>query len=233
MAFGDQNARRVPQTDWLPDDAASGQPLFSLFNKLAMSAAKGDSGFAVQMLGAHPGCGVSTVAGGLAEFASLNVDGPVAMIDADPLKHSQFRRVGIDVTASLQDVQQGRASLESAIHRTHRPNLSLMSLTPPVDDPKTYSGRTLPIAALSEIIAMLRRRFQWVVVDSGPARDVAFSLVLSRFMSGTVVVVESEKSRVPVVHELVHQIRANGGTSLGVVINKRRIHISDFLYRFL
>lgn len=233
MVFGTQNARLKPQTDWLPDDAAAGQPLFSLFNKLAMSAGNGKGGFAVQILGTHPGCGVSTIAGGLAEFAALNVDGPIAMVDADPLNLSQFQRVGIDVTVSLQDVQQGGASLDAAIHRMHRGNLSLMALSPPAGDRKAYSGRTLSIAALGEIVEMLRRRFQWVVVDSGPARDVAFSLVLSRFMSGTVVVVESEKSRVPVVHELVHQIRANGGTPLGVVINKRRIHISDFVYRFL
>lgn len=232
MLFGNHKAPAAPQADWLPEDAGAGQPLFSLFNKLAMLR-KDDPSFAVQVLGPHPGCGVSTISGGLAEFTALNVDAPVALIDADPLKMSQFQRVGMDVGASLQDVQQGKASLDAAMHRMHRSNLSLMALTPPVVDRKGYSGRTLSISALSEIVALLRRRFQWIIVDSGPARDVAFSLVLSRFMSGTVVVAESEKTRVPVIHELVHQVYANGGTSLGIVINKRKIHISDFLYRFL
>jgi polysaccharide biosynthesis transport protein len=233
MGLGKNKGSLDPGADWLPGDAVSGQPLFSLFNKLAMAGRKDEAGFAVQILGPNSGCGVSTIAGGLAEFAALNIDGPVALIDADPLKQSQFQRVGAKYVASLQDVQQGRATLAAAGHRMLRSNLTLFALTPPVEDRKGYTGRTLSISALSEIIALLRKNFQWIIVDSGPVRDIAFSLVLARFMSGTVVVAESEKTRMPVVHQLVHQIYANGGTSLGIVINKRKKHIADFLYRFL
>lgn len=214
-------------------DAVSGQPLFSLFNKLAMTPRRRDGGFALQILGPRAGCGVSSVAGALAEFAALNIDGKVALVDADPFNMAQFRRLGAAFRHSLQDVQHGKAALEDAAHPTPVANLSLLSLTAPIVYRNGRTPWTLSISAMSEIADLLRSRYQWVIVDSAPARDLVFAHVLSRFMDGTVMVVESEKTRLPVAQQLVHQIRTNGGTPLGVVINKRQMPISDFLYRFL
>jgi Mrp family chromosome partitioning ATPase len=233
MGFRNLKSAPADDVDVLPRDAVSGQPLFSLFNKLAMAPRKGEGGFAVQILGPHSGCGVSSIAGRLAEFSAVNVDGPVALVDADPLKMTQFRRTGTDFVSSLQEVQQGKVGLDAAIHRGPAANLSLLALTSPVADRDGFVGRSLSISALGDIVAILRKRFSWIVVDSGPARDLAFAHVLSRFVDGTVVVAESERTRLPVVHQLIHQIYANGGSALGVVINKRRMLISDFLYRFL
>lgn len=223
----------VGDPDLAATSAITGQPLFSLFNKLAMMPRESDGGFVVQLLGSRSGCGVSSIAAALAEFAALNIDGKVALVDADPFKLAQFRRQGIGCTVSLQDVQQGRASLEEAARPTALANLSVLALTGPIVYNNGKTPWTLSISAMSEIVATLRRQFQWVIVDSAPAHDLAFAHVLARFMDGTVVVVESEKTRLPVAQQLIHQLRTNGGTPLGLVINKRQMLISDFLYRFL
>lgn len=235
MAFWNRKSsdHKAPVSAPPTGEVIAGQPLFGLFNKLAMTPRTRDGGFVVQILGPRTGCGVSSIAAALAEFAALNIDGPVALVDADPFRLTQFQRFGANFTASLQDVQQGKVGLEAAARPTAVANLSLLALTAPLDNHNGHAAWTLSISAMNSVVAALRQHYQWVVVDSASARDLAFAHVLSRFMDGTVVVVESEKTRLPVAQQLIHQLRANGGTPLGLVINKRQMLISDFLYRFL
>jgi Mrp family chromosome partitioning ATPase len=210
-----------------------GQPLFGLFNKLALSKPAGNEAFVVQILGARPKVGATSIARALAEFAALNVDGPVALVDADPFELSQFRLSGTVPAGSLQDVQNGRLALNDVRAATGFDNLSLLALA----DMRPAAGRsvtwTLSIGALQGIVASLRSNYAWVIVDSAPVQESAFTNVVARFADGTVVVAESEKTRVPVAQRIVQQVRDNGGTPLGLVINKRKLLISDFLYRFL
>lgn len=209
-----------------------GQPLFGLFNKLALSKPDREGAFIVQVLGARPKVGASSIARALAEFAALNVEGSVALVDADPFALAQFQLSGKRPAGSLQDVQSGRLSLEEARATTSFDNLSLLALA----DMQSAADRpawTLSIGALQDIVAQLRSRYAWVIVDSAPSQEVAFTNIVSRFVDGTVVVVESERTRIPVAQRIIQQVRENGGTPLGLVINKRKLLISDFLYRFL
>lgn len=209
-----------------------GQPLFGLFNKLALSKPAAEGAFVVQILGARPKVGATSIARALAEFAALNVEGPVALLDADPFQLQQFRLFDKHPSGSLQDVQSGRRQLDEVTVATGFNNLSLLALS----DMRSAGGArtwTLSIGALQEIVTLLRSRYAWVIVDSAPTQSVAFTNVVARFVDGTVVVVESEKTRIPVAQRIVQQVRENGGTPLGLVINKRKLLISNFLYRFL
>lgn len=210
------------------EPAIGGQPLFSLFNKLAMMP-HGADGYAIQIIGARAGVGASTIAFALAEFAALNVDGAVLLVDADPFDRAQVRLSGTDLPKSLTDVQSGQIALEEAVRPTAQPGLSLAALTAPM---AKSAASSLSINAMDEIVATLRGHFRWIIFDSAPPYELAFSHVLSRFVDGTVIVVESEKTRLPVVQQLIYQVRANGGTPLGLVINKRQLLISKSLYKF-
>lgn len=210
-----------------------GQPLFGLFNKLALSKPDRDGAFIVQILGARPKVGASSIARALAEFAALNVEGSVALVDADPFALAQFQSSGKRPTGSLQDVQNGRLTLDEARASTGFDNLSLLALANMQSSTDRPAAWTLSIGGLQDIVAQLRSRYAWVIVDSAPSQEVAFTNIVSRFVDGTVVVVESERTRIPVAQRIIQQVRENGGTPLGLVINKRKLLISDFLYRFL
>ncbi|MBB6253669.1 hypothetical protein [Nitrospirillum iridis] len=227
-------SRKQEPVDMTVDRAAiAGQPLFSLFNKLAMMP-HGPEGYAIQIIGARPGAGASTIARALAEFAAVNVDGPVLLVDADPFDREQVRLSEIPLPNSLHDAQQGLVSLDDALRPLGTADLMLAALTQPIarraDGNVTWS---LSISAMGEIVGQLRQRFRWIIFDSAPPQNLAFAHVLSRFVNGTVIVVEAERTRLPVVQQLIHQIRANGGKPVGLVINKRRLLISEFIYRFL
>lgn len=79
----------------------------------------------------------------------------------------------------------------------------------------------------------LRDRFDSVVLDL-PATSVSrVGLVCATQCDGVVVVIEAEKTRAPVVENLIASLRAVGATLLGTVLNRRRYYLPERIYRWL
>jgi Mrp family chromosome partitioning ATPase len=79
----------------------------------------------------------------------------------------------------------------------------------------------------------LRQRFDLILIDSPPATTSPDGLALSSKVDGIVLVVEAEKTRWPVAESTKNRILSSGGKILGIVLNKRRYHIPDFVYKRL
>ena len=219
-------------TDETAAAAIAGDSLVGLFNKLAALPAKNGT-LAVQLLGAGHGTGVSTIARCLAEFAAINLGAPVLLVDANPGLPDQANDFALQPAVSLEIAYREGIEFGNAITAAKIPHLSYARLSDIASLESLDSAWTIPFPAIEAILAHLRAHFHWIVFDSAPPASLAFSYVLSRFMDGTVLVVEAEKTRVPVGRELVRQIRANGGNPIGVVINKRRFIIPNYIYRYL
>ena len=85
----------------------------------------------------------------------------------------------------------------------------------------------------TDLWACLREQFDVVVLDM-PSSDVsraAFNVAVAA--DGVVVVVEAERARAPVVHDLIERLRAVRGNVMGTVLNKRRYHLPQRLYQWL
>ena len=54
-----------------------------------------------------------------------------------------------------------------------------------------------------------------------------------RKVDGVVIVVEADKTRWPVVQSVREKIVQHGGRLLGMVLNKRRYYIPEFIYKRL
>jgi Mrp family chromosome partitioning ATPase len=79
----------------------------------------------------------------------------------------------------------------------------------------------------------LRERFAMVVIDTPGGVGTSAALALAPHASGVVLVVEAERTRRPVVEHALRRIADAGGRTLGVVLNRRRLHIPAWLYRRL
>jgi protein-tyrosine kinase len=58
-------------------------------------------------------------------------------------------------------------------------------------------------------------------------------IAIARRVDGVVLVLEAEKTRGPVAENLKERIQKNGGNLLGIIFNKRRHYIPEFLYKRL
>lgn len=81
--------------------------------------------------------------------------------------------------------------------------------------------------------AALNQQYKLVIVDSPPLASSFDGLVSSRYVDSTLVVISAEKTRRPVAKNLCDRIVDSGGHVAGVILNKRRMHIPQFMYKYL
>ena len=74
-------------------------------------------------------------------------------------------------------------------------------------------------------------KVDFIVIDSESAAISSQGITISAIVDGVVLVVEAENTRWQVVDNLKHNIMKNKGNILGIVFNKRRFYIPDFIYR--
>jgi Mrp family chromosome partitioning ATPase len=84
-----------------------------------------------------------------------------------------------------------------------------------------------------EILNALRSRFDLVLLDAPSIATAPTAELLAGSVDGVVLVVEAGRTRWQVVRNAIEQIEAQKGVVLGVVLNKVRHYIPDFIYRKL
>lgn len=179
--------------------------------------------------GVTAGCGASTVAAYFAETLASDARSTVLLIDAN-LRSRTGRPMG-----------DGAEELETSFAAIIAGDKGLLI---PMPDPGTLyvlpSGPPLPRPSLlfqnvafEEFLQLARERFDYIVFDAPPLQGHPESLVLSRWADAVVLVVESEKTRKGRALWAKQQVEAAGGNLLGVVLNKRRFHIPEWIYRML
>jgi Mrp family chromosome partitioning ATPase len=102
--------------------------------------------------------------------------------------------------------------------RTH-----LMRMTKQDEEPET---------GLNSVDA-LRVSFDNILIDCGSLHESADAAVLASSVDGVVIVVEAGRSRREQIINAQRTIEQAGGKFLGFVLNKRRYHVPDWLYRRL
>ena len=86
---------------------------------------------------------------------------------------------------------------------------------------------------MPEFLDRLRDTFDLVVIASPPASDAPMGVLLSRFVDGNILVLESGCTRAPTAMELRNSLSASGGVVIGAVLTRYRSPIPRFLRRWL
>ena len=79
----------------------------------------------------------------------------------------------------------------------------------------------------------LKKNFSLIIVPTPGIISNPVSAILSRSYDGIVFVIEAERTRAPVAKQALHSLDATGQKVLGVVLNKQRHYIPDWLYKKL
>jgi len=83
------------------------------------------------------------------------------------------------------------------------------------------------------LLTSFRTRFDLILMDSPSLGESSSAVRLSSASDGVVLVVEAGKTRWQVIRNQVREIQVNRGTVLGVVLNKRKYPIPEFIYKRL
>jgi protein-tyrosine kinase len=181
----------------------------------------------IMLSGSAPGEGTTEITIGLGLALASAMGRKTAIIDSN-LRHPDLHARFGTSEVGLGEYLNREVALDKALANTIVPNMYIMP-----------AGRSLEsLAAVSKeqitsFIADLREKFEYVLIDAAPVGTYPDWAVLCDKVDSVILVVKHGATRREVVKRTKDIITRAGGKILGVVLNRRRFPIPDFLYRRL
>jgi Mrp family chromosome partitioning ATPase len=89
------------------------------------------------------------------------------------------------------------------------------------------------VETVRAMVSTVSAGFELVILDLPPVSESVVGPALAKAVDGVVLVVEAERTRSQSVRATHKTLQMYGGNVLGVVLNKRRFHIPEVVYRRL
>ena len=187
-----------------------------------------DAPGATALVGCHAGEGVSTAAALLGRQLAQLGEGRVLLVDANSVGPCQHLKFGARLSPGLADFGSNGRPVLSCIQSSEVENLDILTAG--------NGGQDLSsnvIKAFSEALAAIRREYSFIICDLPPVREHSPAMRIAALMDGVVLVVEAEKTRWEVANKVREALVQADSNVLGVILNKRRFHIPEWLYKTL
>jgi len=185
-------------------------------------------GRAVQFIASRPGEGTSVLSREFAKVLVRKLEMSVLLVDADP-QGTQLAYFDITPECGWHGTVFEGKPVKGALKQVGNSKLYVTQMTMPGDS----VTRIVHAPEIENILEDLKRQFDFIVIDTPPAITSSDGLALSHKVDGVVVVVEAESTRWQIVKHTKENIEIRGGNVLGVLFNKRRHYIPQFIYNRL
>ena len=206
-----------------------------------LTVAKGGRG--IMFMSAHSGEGTSSVAASFALMAADKCRRAAWLVDLDLHENPQyeaFKRgdiAGLGKPSRPYDASLGTRPFYDIIEarrgerRGGEENAKLLAahqikgtrlLVTRFRNEQVAHGGKIHLSTRSEWWAALRRGADWIIVDAPAAERSGAGLAMASQMDGVIIVVQADKTRPDAVTNLVEEVEAYGGQTLGVVMNRTR-----------
>ena len=182
---------------------------------LSVSVPKKEGGIAIMSTSGYPEDGKTTVTVNLALMFALS-DAKVVLIDADIRKGRVAKYFKRKSSPGLSDCLSGQNTLDEVIHQSHV-NENLSYITCGTHSPKPYE--LLESNEMKELIAELRTRYDYVIIDTPPVLLISDALALTPITDGTVLVCRHNVSYVSDVSRALSTLQFAKANVLGIVVN--------------
>jgi len=137
------------------------------------------------------------------------------VIDCDLRRAQLHTWLGLDREPGLTDLFVRHGDLDQLIRPTLVPNLSALPAGPLPPNPPALLARREMVAFLSH----LRKRFEWILIDSPPLASVTDALLLARHADIVVFVVQHNRVDKKLIKRTVAALRKVTPNLLGGVLN--------------
>jgi Mrp family chromosome partitioning ATPase len=175
------------------------------------------------------GEGVSSIARGLARVVSRTPNAKVLICDVagDP-------RTRPSHNGHSQSTALARASLDHGAGRIEFSWLPGSQVAMgAIGEPGAINALAADADSVRNMLSSVSDSFELTILDLPPVSESIIGPAMAKALDGVVLVVEAERTRSAAVQASQRTLRMHGGNVLGVVLNKRRFHIPNFIYRRL
>jgi capsular exopolysaccharide synthesis family protein len=165
---------------------------------------------------AGPGEGKSTTAANLA-VSMAQVGKRVVLVDGDLRRPSLHKLFGLDNTHGLSDLfVSDSVTLDQVLQPTSIETLKVItSGTVPPNPAEMLDSRLM-----TQILASLRQNTDMVILDSPPVLPVADASILGSRAAGTVLVVDSGRTRTEIARRALATLERANVKVAGIILNK-------------
>jgi polysaccharide biosynthesis transport protein len=165
---------------------------------------------------AQPNEGKSSICLNLA-ISLAQINKRVLLIDTDLRQRRLEKVLNLPQHKGLSDFLTGHANLEEILLPVEDvPNLWVL----PAGSRPPAPADLLSSSTMEQLLADLRERFEFLVLDSPPVLMVTDATVLSKFVDGMIFVTESELTARSAIFRAQQILESAGARILGTVINK-------------
>lgn len=175
------------------------------------------------------GAGVSTVAYNIAVAAAYADMGPVLFVDTDITRQANRNLIPGSPALGLADILADDANPMDCIVNMQIENLSVVAGRGKAKHDELTFDPFKAAAVLDEY----KCHFRLVIVDIPAPTELNGSNYLAGKLDGVVLVIESELSDGRAALRTKQQLVEVNANLLGVVLNKRRKHVPNWLYKRL
>ena len=182
----------------------------------------------IQFMGVHKGEGVSTIVREFAKIAA-EVHGKSVLV-LDSAYQDPSRKINLNITCEYGwlDLLEREDLIDKALFRFGTSNLFFA----PISFQASLVAPLKDLSATSDLWMKLKDRFDLILIDSSSDLNSNDSIALSKSADGVVIVLEAEISKKRTVKNIIKRVSSNGGTILGVILNKRKYHIPKYFYKY-
>ena len=148
------------------------------------------------------------------------------VVDADMRRPRMHEALGRSQEPGLSNVLVGEATLGDAVRPTTVANLSLLSAGHIPPNPAELLGSKKYL----DLIADLKGRFDWVIIDAPPVMPVTDAAVVANTAGGVIFVIGSEMTPRQNAAAAIEQLRGANARFIGAVLNRVNIHRHSYYY---
>lgn len=175
------------------------------------------------------GEGVSSIARGLARIVSRTPNAKVLICDVagDPRTKPSNKQSNSTALATRASLDHGAGRIEFSWLPGSQVAMGALG------EPGGIHAIAADVESVRNMLSSVSDSFELTILDLPPVSESIVGPAMSKALDGVVLVVEAERTRSAAVQATQRTIRMHGGNVLGVVLNKRRFHIPNFIYRRL
>lgn len=183
----------------------------------------------IMFTSAIAGEGKTTITAFLARMLALSEADRVLLVDCavvNPELHTLF---GLNNEKGLLDYLAGSAPLEEVINAVDDGFLDVVTT-----GPRRGADITQPLfnsEKMATFIRATREMYDYVLIDTSAILEAPETPIIGSFATGTVIVVQSGRTKREVIKRAMMTIEKLGGKFLGTVLNRKKYYIPEFIYR--
>jgi polysaccharide biosynthesis transport protein len=190
---------------------------------LFSSADEGSRSLVITSTGPHEG---KTLVSSSLAITLAQAGQKTLVIDADMRRPRMHEALGRPQEPGLSNVLVGDTKLSDAARATSVPNLTLLAAGHIPPNPAELLGSK----KYEELLAQLRRMYDWVVIDAPPVMPVTDAALVAHTAGGVLFVVGSEMTPRQNAAAAIEQLRGANARFVGVVLNRVNIQRHSYYY---